>query len=291
MSRADWRRPPLKPLKEGVRRFAITISYDGGVYAGWQVQNDAITVEGEIEKALQQMLGEKIVVEGSGRTDSGVHALGQVAHFDITNPTIPSRAFLLGLNGKLPLSIRILSCHEVDGTFHARFTAMAREYCYSIKRVRETLPFDAGYVLRVRELPDLDLLNSYAKYLVGTHDFTTFTSSGDICPSKWRDIYESYWTMEKDRYGYDVLTYTICGNAFLYHMVRSLVGTQLEFANKQRPSSDFRDILEKKQRSLCGRTADSCGLYLKRISYDSDEYAWFEEDERWQGVKARSDGK
>jgi tRNA pseudouridine38-40 synthase len=249
------------------------------------VQDNAPTVEGALEEILEQTLGNRVIVEGSGRTDSGVHALGQVAHFDTDNQSIPAKAFPFILNSKLPHGIRVMECHEADGRFHARFTAMAREYKYFVKEADQMFPFDAGYVKMVRHFPPLELLQSYAGLIFGTHDFTTFTASGDLCPSKWRDIYASDWRIEKDRFGSDVLIYTICGNAFLYHMVRSLVGTQLEFAAKGLSAEQFAAVLHAKERCQCGRTAEACGLYLNRISYDPEEYAWFEEDERWKKGK------
>lgn len=173
--------------------------------------------------------------------------------------------------------IRIMDAGETDGTFHARFTSMAREYTYLIKRAEELTAFDSGHVWAVRELPPEELLNEYATVIAGTHDFTTFCSSKDECSSKMRDIYESVWTMGKDVFGYDLLRYRITGNAFLYHMVRSLVGTMVEFAACGKGAASFRAALEAKDRRACGRTASPYGLYLTRISYDPEEYQWFEE--------------
>jgi len=276
MARTDWNRPPLAPLGEGLRRIRMTVSYDGAGYHGWQSQENGVSVQQRIEEALLAMLGEQVDVQGSGRTDSGVHALGQVCHFDIRSK-VPVRAFKPRLNHLLPPDIRVMEAEEVDGSFHARFTTMAREYRYLVKQIDDVTAFDHHRIYAVKELPSMELLEGYAACIQGTHDFSTFCAAGDLSPSKFRDIYVSKWTLDKDSYGYGLLTYTICGNAFLYHMVRSLVGTQLDCAHQGLSVQAFREILDSKDRGRAGRTAPSEGLYLARISYDPDEYAWFEE--------------
>ena len=264
-------------MPQDKRRIALTISYDGTKWHGWQVQDNADSVEGEIERVLSKVTGENIFLQGSGRTDSGVHALGQVAHFD-TESNIPAEKFTIILNTKLPQSIRILSSWEPEGVFHARFTAMAREYWYLVKTYTDMLPFDSGRITGLRTLPDVDVLNGYASLLVGTHDFSTFCSSKDMCESKVRDIYESEWKMEKDSYGFPLLKYRVAGNAFLYRQVRSMVGTMLDSALLEEDSGAFLERLEAKDRRKALKTAPSDGLYLYRISYDEKEYLWFEEE-------------
>ena len=277
MARSDWRRPPLEPLDEGKRRIRMTVAYQGPHYSGWQKQTNSHAVSQKIEDAIFTITGEKVVVVGSGRTDSGVHAVGQVCHFDVSNQKIKGEVFSLALNRLLPPDIRILASSQVDGSFHARYTSMARMYRYYFKEERDMTPFDIQQVGKVKCFPDFGLLNEYASILRGTHDFTTFTASKDCCTSKVRDIYESYWTFETDRFGSRVLTYTICGNAFLYKMVRSLVGSMMEFADCKMEKDQFIEILVSRNRSLAGKTASPWGLYLYRISYDEEEYAWFEE--------------
>ena len=277
MARTDWRRPPLEPLEEGVRRIRMTVAYDGQNYNGWQRQPNGVGISDRIEQEILNMIGESVKLVGSGRTDSGVHALAQVCHFDTFNQKLDGKIFAIALNRLLPTDIRIMESREVDGTFHSRYTAMGRKYRYYIKQEKEMSPFDAKQVWKVRKFPDIDLLNAFAAHIQGTHDFTTFTGSGDLCPSKMRDIYESYWRLEEDRWGGELLSYTITGNAFLYKMVRSLVGTMMTAAHEGMESEEFRARLEAKDRSGAGRTASASGLYLYRISYDADEYAWFEE--------------
>ncbi len=278
MARSDWRRPALEPLGEGLRRIRMTVSYHGGHYSGWQRQSNAIAVAQLLEEAVATLIDETVEIVGSGRTDSGVHALGQVCHMDIANSRLPAKKFAVALNRILPPDIRILESSEVDGTFHARFTTMARTYRYYFKRHGDVNGFDATLVATVKEFPPKELLDAYAKIIEGTHDFTTFTGSGDLCESRMRDIYESYWRLEEDRWGGELLSYTITGNAFLYKMVRSLVGTMMQAAHAGMGSEEFRALLEARERSGAGRTASASGLYLYRISYDEDEYAWFEEE-------------
>lgn len=277
MARTDWRRPPLLPLEEGVRRIRMTVAYDGQHYNGWQKQVNGLGVSDRIEQEIQNITGEKVALVGSGRTDSGVHALAQVCHFDTFNQKIDGKVFAIALNRLLPSDIRIMESKEVDGTFHSRYTAMGRTYRYYIKQEGEMTPFDAKQVAKVRKFPDIKVLNEYAAHIQGTHDFTTFTSQRDRSTSRWRDVYESYWAYEVDRFGSKVLTYTISGNAFLYKMIRSLVGSMLEFAEKGVTSGQFKEILESNDRKRSGRTASPWGLYFYAISYDPEEFAWFEE--------------
>lgn len=278
MSRSDWKRPVEFVAPEGRRRVALELSYDGRCYNGWQTQNNAKSVQETLKQAIVSFLNDDSVeVCGSGRTDSGVHAKGQVAHAEFNDCSIPAKAFLYGLNAILPVSVRILRSWDVPASFHARYSAMAREYRYFAVQGFGRDAFTDGLVTRLKEMPDLDVLNSYAVQLVGTHDFTTFASAKDICPSKYRDIYESVFTMERSMYGDDVLCYKVCGNAFLYHMVRSLVGTMLEMEGNGCSAAEFKDVLDSCDRRHAGKTAPSDGLYLWRVSYDPDEYQWFED--------------
>ncbi len=280
MARADWRRPEsFKGLDEGERRIRLFIAYDGRPYSGWQRQEGEKTVQEEIEKVLSSVLDEEVTLYGSGRTDSGVHALRQGAHFD-TRSRISAEKFKIILNTHLEKSIRIVSSDEVGPDFHARFSTESREYWYLIKRADGMLPFDDGKITAVRTLYPLDTLNSYAGLLYGTHDYTTFSSARDKSLSKVRDIYVSAWDEVRDEFGSQILRYRVAGNAFLYHQVRSMVGTMLSFASKALSPSDFKDILDRKDRSLVHKTAPSDGLYLAEVSYDRMKYEWFEREYR-----------
>ena len=154
---------------------------------------------------------------------------------------------------------------------------MGREYWYLVKRFPDMLPFDDGRYLFLREFPGIDRLNDYASLIFGTHDFTTFASSRDQSLSKCRDIYLSRWDSFNDIYGCSVLRYRVAGNAFLYHQVRSMVGTMLEASARDESAESFKCRLDSKDRNNALRTASSSGLYLARITYDPEEYLWFEE--------------
>lgn len=278
MSRKDWHRPEngTFSVKEGFRRIAIEVAYNGQNYNGWQLQASSDkTVQKVLEDALFKMIKTHVNVQGSGRTDSGVHAMGQVAHFDIPSTlTIPASAFE---HLSLPKDVKVTRAWEAEKDFHSRFSAMAREYRYFIKLSSQTSPFERDFVASVRKNLDLQLLNEYAAIIKGTHDFSAFCGAGDLSLSKCRDIYESQFTSLDGLYGGSVIMYKIVGNAFLYHMVRSLVGTMIELAKINAPASEFEKILLSKDRSLALKTADSCGLYLWRICFDENEYQWFEE--------------
>lgn len=268
MARADWKRPTHFPLKEGYRRIKVTISYDGTHFSGWQKQQSERSVQGEIEHALCNMLKEPVPVYGSARTDAGVHALGQVAHFDTTNTSVPIEAFPLALNALLPPDIRIVDSGLANERFHARFTSISREYCYMIKSYDDYTPFDHNRVCRVRSLVSLELLNEYASYIVGTHNFSTFCASKEQGKSRVRDIYTSIFSLKDSQWGGKMLVYTISGNAFLMHQVRSLVGTMLKLAAQRESPAEFKRRLESHDRRQAGPTAPACGLYLMRIAYD-----------------------
>ena len=156
-------------------------------------------------------------------------------------------------------------------------STMSREYWYLIKSAQDMLPFDDKRITPIKRLPGLNLLNDYASCIQGTHDFTTFASARDPSPSKFRDVYISEWDAINDLYGYSVLRYRVAGNAFLYHQVRSMVGTMLEAAMSGESQEDFRSRLESRDRKNALRTASSDGLYLADVSYDSEKYQWFEE--------------
>lgn len=279
MSRADWHRPSEFSAPAGRRRVALTIRYDGRAFCGWQTQNAHPSVQQAVAEAAVKLTGsDEITVVGSGRTDSGVHAMGQVAHIEMPDScTLPAKAFLHGLNALLPYTVRITESRDAEPSFHARYSAMAREYRYFWAVIPKHDPFLEGLVSPIKRIPDLELLNSYAEVLKGTHDFTAFAGSGDLSPSKVRDIYLSDFEMTQSFYGIPVLRYRICGNAFLYRMVRSLCGTMASMALDGKSAGEFRDVLLSKDRSRAAKTADPSGLYLWRISYDPQEFAWFEE--------------
>lgn len=276
MPRADWNRPEsFFPPNEGERRIKLVLSYDGSFYHGWQSQEDGLSVQERLESELEAVVNHKVHIFGSGRTDAGVHALMQVAHFD-TSSRIDPEKYRVILNTRLEKHIRILSSSDAGPLFHARFSTQSREYWYLVKDELHFLPFDSGHVTQVRALPDLTLLNEYAAHIFGTHDFTTFCCARDKSLSRFRDIYLSVWDSIEDAYGNTLFRYRVAGNAFLYHQVRSMVGTMLEFSMKLVPAETFGEVLSSKDRHLAGKTAPPDGLYLADVSYDRMKYDWFE---------------
>ena len=275
--RSDWKRPEVYDLPSAdERRIMLRVAYDGSAFHGWQSQDGAVSVQETLSSVLSHVLGRNTMVYGSGRTDSGVHALDQACHFDTVSSIEPERYAII-LNTQLPKSIRVLSSCLAPPLFHARYSTMSREYWYLVKESAVMLPFDDGRVTPVRRLPDPALLSSYASLLFGTHDFTTFASARDTSSSRIRDIYVSEWDVITDAYGCSVLRYRTAGNAFLYHQVRSMVGTMLDAAAAGEDAEAFKARLDGCDRRLALRTAPAAGLYLARVSYDPEDYQWFED--------------
>lgn len=256
------------------RRFRLDLAYDGTDFEGWQSQvrdgkmPDGRTVQAELEKALSVLLKRPTAVVGAGRTDSGVHARGQTAHFDAVTK-MEGEHFLRGLNSLLPPDVRVMHCRVVAPDFHSRFSALARVYHYHIVPAQSLLPWEARYCHRVHILPSVVLLNSMASLLHGEMDFTSFAHAKDPSPSKNRFIYHSSFFPQGDR-----LVYRITGNAFLWRMVRSLVGTLLDLAAQGRGPEDFSAILRAKDRRVAGPTAPGQGLYLQKVIYDEREFSF-----------------
>lgn len=244
-----------------MRRVKVTISYDGSIYSGWQRQENALSVQEVVENAIEQIVGEKIKIYSSGRTDEGVHAIGQVFHFDDIS-TIPTTKFYLALNSKLPQDIVAVKSEEVEDNFNARYDAKKKTYLYKMYFGDVDLPFERKYKLRIDKNINVELMNKGAKYLVGVHDFVGFSSTGSIVSSTIRQIYDvSFQKVENE------LHMRICGNGFLYNMVRIIVGTLIDIGNGKYPPNQIEKVLEQKERSLAGKTAKSIGLYLESVEY------------------------
>ncbi|HPD00978.1 MAG TPA: tRNA pseudouridine(38-40) synthase TruA [Acetivibrio sp.] len=244
-----------------MRNIKLTIEYDGTNYHGWQTQNNARTVQDVIEKAIEGLTGEKVALIGSSRTDYGVHALGQVANF-ATNSTIPGDRFCYALNRILPEDIVIRESCEVGLDFHARFQAKGKKYRYIIYNSRFPSAILRNRAYHVSYNLDIDEMKKAALSFLGTHDFSTFKASGSSVKTSVRTI--TSVSLEKNG---DVLEFEICGNGFLYNMVRIIVGTLVDVGMGRIKADDISDIINGKDRKKAGRTAPAHGLYLVEVYY------------------------
>lgn len=245
-----------------MRRIRLIISYDGTDYVGWQVQPNGVSVQALLEKALYELTGETIRVEGSGRTDSGVHAKAQVAHFD-TNARMDAGKFAVAMNMHLPPDIRVLYSEECDPSFHARFSAKRKQYAYTVQLGAHADVFHRLTSLHLHYMPDEAAMQRAAQAVLGTHDFNAFKCAGSSMENTVRTVTRSDWTREGN-----LLIYRVEGNGFLYNMVRILVGTMLEIGSGKRPETDMQKAIESGRRSAAGATAPAHGLCLERVIYD-----------------------
>ncbi len=243
-----------------MRNIKITVQYNGGKYCGWQSQPDSVGIQGAIENAYYEITKEKIKVIGSGRTDSGVHALGQVANFT-TESSIDVDKIPNALNSKLSKDISIVDAEEVDVDFHARYSAKRKCYRYMIYNNRYRNPIVSGVSYQVKYGLDFDKMKIESKSLIGTYDFKGFMSSGSQVKSTVRTIYDV--RLHKNE---DMIVLEIEGNGFLYNMVRIIVGTLVDIG-RGRIAEPLSDVIESKDRGRAGHTAPACGLFLKKVFY------------------------
>jgi tRNA pseudouridine38-40 synthase len=246
-----------------MRRICLDISYDGTDYSGWQVQQNARTVQGELERALEIIHKQPVRLHGSGRTDSGVHALHQFAHMDSVIDSMPANRFTAALNRLLPEDVTIRSSWEVPHDFHARYSAVERTYEYVIRSYDTLTPMNCRFCTPVVTLPDMQRLNAFASRIVGVHDFSSFAAAGDPNETKIRRIIDAVWYVREE-----ALVFRITGNAFLWRMVRSIVGTMLDLSVQNCSSDRFFSILHAKDRFLAGTTAPARGLTLMGVRYE-----------------------
>lgn len=244
------------------RCIKLTLAYDGTDFAGWQRQKYARSVQQELECALAKMHGHHVTVIGAGRTDSGVHARGQVAHFHTDIASIPAERFKLALNKLLPRDIRIIKSKEMPYNFHARFDARFRRYKYFVCPGDTPYPFEDRYAWRIFHYPNINRLNAMASCLTGELDCSAFTSAKDSSPHKFRYLYHALFYYEGEK-----LVFDIAANAFLWRMVRSIVGTLLELDKNNEPPDAFKNILSSKNREFAGTTAPAHGLFLWYVGY------------------------
>lgn len=242
-------------------KIALKISYDGTDYAGWQVQKNAPTVQEKLNEAVFALTGERVSVTGSGRTDAGVHAAGQVAHF-VTESALPPEKYAPALNVFLPPDIRVLSSRAVPDSFHAVRSAKRKTYVYSFYRAETELPLKERYAVRIYGETDLENMRNCAAVFVGKHDFTCFLASG----SDVKDAVRTIFSLEITERG-DDLSLSVTGDGFLYNMVRILAGTLLEAAKGKRTPADCAALLAGKDRSPAGKTMPAKGLCLVSVEY------------------------
>lgn len=258
-----------------MRNILLTISYDGTDFCGWQRQDDKSggqaerTVQGELEKALGKLHKQKILLYGSGRTDSGVHALGQAANFFSPIDSIPTSNYIRALNCLLPQDIRIMNAEEKSPDFNARFSATSRSYRYFISFSDSVPASSTRYVWNVKNYsPNIERLNKYASCLRGEIDCASFAASGDMSLSTNRFLDNAYFFMQKDIFGNDLLVFEIEANAFLWKMVRTITGTLINLDKTNAPEDSMQKILLAKDRTKAGVTAPSTGLFLYKIHFD-----------------------
>jgi tRNA pseudouridine38-40 synthase len=246
-----------------MQRYRCIISYDGSGFSGYQVQPNKRTIQLELEAALAKMHKDATVkVVGSGRTDAGVHAKGQVIHFD-SSLLIPENRWEVALNSLLPEDISVLEVKKVSESFHARFDAVGKEYRYVLQLSSKRDPFQRKFAYQYPFRLNVEAMRAASKYFLGTHDFTSFCSAKTEVEDKVRTIEAIDFFMEGN-----LLTFRFVGNGFLYNMVRILVGTLLEVGSGQRLPSEMQDILANRDRRLAGKTAPAQGLYLWEVFYN-----------------------
>lgn len=245
-----------------MRTIKLLIAYDGTEYCGWQRQQGRRTVQAVIESALEQMHKHPVALTGSGRTDSGVHAAGQVAHFHSDINNIEASRFVQALNGLLPRDVRILGATEVHPDFHARYDARERTYRYYCIAGRQAFPHESRYALQLWHSPRIMRLNEYCRLLSGECDCSMFAAAGDSSVSRSRYIYHALFHADGTR-----LVFEISANAFLYKMVRSIAGTFLHYEEHDTPPQLLRDIIAENDRKKAGPTLPPQGLFLWKVDY------------------------
>ena len=252
---------------DSMRNLKITLAYDGFDFHGWQVQPGLMTVQGSLSDALQRVTGERVLPQGSGRTDAGVHALAQVASCAIASP-IPVSNLVVALNDVLPGAVRVLKVEEAGADFHARASVKAKTYRYRMWRGAICPPFLARYVYHHPYPLDELAMQAAAAAVIGRHDFTSFAA---VDPERGREgeelcnvryLFSSAWQREGQE-----LIYTVRGQGFLHHMVRNLVGTFLLVGKGTLTAEDMGNILQAMNRSAAGPTAPPQGLYLVNVEY------------------------
>ncbi len=241
-------------------------AFDGSAFHGWQQQENAVTVQGELKNAWQRLTGEVPNIIGCSRTDAGVHA--KEYYFNVrTDSTIPCESFPVALtSAKLPGEISVISCKEVDYDFNARFDCEKKEYIYVFENTKVASPFNYKRALNYKYDMDVQLMDKAAKHFIGEHDFSAFCASGAEVLSKVRTIYSA--DVRRDG---DFVVFSVCGNGFLYNMVRIMAGTLLYVNNGKISENEIPDIILNKDRTAAGITAPPDGLYLNKVYFSGEK--------------------
>jgi len=245
-----------------IQTFKLTIEYDGTRFSGWQRQAGQATIQGELEQVLSRILNQPIRLAGSGRTDAGVHAWGQVASF-CADTDMPPPVLKKGVNSLMKYPIVLTECVRVPDDFHAQYSAVSKEYNYYILNRDTPCAVARDYVWHIPVCLDLDVMNQCCQLIKGTHDFTSFENTGSQRRSQVRTILMA----KVDRQDPDRLVFRICASGFLKNMVRNLTGTLVDAGKKKITPQIFEQILAGRDRSLAGATAPARGLFLKQVHY------------------------
>ncbi len=248
-----------------MRNLLFKIAFDGAAFHGWQQQENAVSVQGELKKAWKSLTGEEPNIIGCSRTDAGVHA--NEYYFNVrTDSTIPVESFPVALSSaKLPKEISVYSCKEVDYDFNARFDCVKKEYEYVIENTLVPSPFMFKRAFNYKYKIDVDLMNKAAQNFIGTHDFSAFCAADAQVKSKVRTIYSASVFREGD-----LVKFRVCGNGFLYNMVRIMAGTLLYVNNGRIKAEEIPDIIKSGDRTKAGITAVPDGLYLNKVYYGGE---------------------
>jgi tRNA pseudouridine38-40 synthase len=242
--------------------FKVVLAYDGTDFVGWQRQASGVSVQALIEGALEPLEGRPVTVTGAGRTDAGVHALGQVASFTLARE-VDAATIVRAVNARLPPDVRIVSADAVAPSFHARFDARSKTYRYRIWNAAVASPFERRYVWHVPGALDTDGMAAAARCLEGRHDFSAFQAAESDAATAVRTLHSSRMTVAPPLVCYDVT-----GDGFLRHMVRTIAGSLVEVGRGRRAPDWMREVLQSHERAIAGRTAPASGLFLMGVHYD-----------------------
>lgn len=248
-----------------MKNFQLLIAYRGTAYNGWQIQPNGLCIQELIQQAIFKLTGESVNLIASGRTDAGVHALKQSAHF-FTNSTIPPEKMPLALNTKLPADIRILDCYQRPEDFHSRYSAIGKTYLYKIIESKIGDPFAYDLMYQIPYVLNWKGIEKASQAFLGSHDFSAFMASGSAVKSTIRTIETVSFQHHDNQH-----KIIIKGNGFLYNMVRIMVGTLMKVSQLNLNEADLQEIILSKDRSLAGPTVPARGLYLKAVDYPKNE--------------------